>query len=262
MRRRHQRSPQNHALVASVAGVILLCGVVSVQTTQASQAFSHEQGMARMAAPQGSDAGATTAGDATWWSFWRAVRTLPHAYDAATATVLGAGDRGHASLDRALAEKRAEIERLRAQTASLKAEQARILAQARSRAALFQFFDDFEHPAPTFVDCFALPVTPKLSREKQMAQPLCSGTSVQPRRSGTFLRFPQKRRIFVTRPRNSPVRQRQASGRVRSGYYGTTRFGRSKVPICIFDDAIAQRSRDHCIAGVADLAGLTGLPDL
>ena len=64
MRRRHQRSPQNHALVASVAGVILLCGVVSVQTTQASQAFSHEQGMARMAAPQGSDAGATTAGDA------------------------------------------------------------------------------------------------------------------------------------------------------------------------------------------------------
>ena len=69
MRRRHQRSPQNHALVASVAGVILLCGVVSVQTTQASQAFSHEQGMARMAAPQGSDAGATTAGDATWWSF-------------------------------------------------------------------------------------------------------------------------------------------------------------------------------------------------
>ena len=78
MRRRHQRSPQNHALVASVAGVILLCGVVSVQTTQASQAFSHEQGMARMAAPQGSDAGATTAGDATWWSFWRAVRTLPH----------------------------------------------------------------------------------------------------------------------------------------------------------------------------------------
>ena len=135
MRRRHQRSPQNHALVASVAGVILLCGVVSVQTTQASQAFSHEQGMARMAAPQGSDAGATTAGDATWWSFWRAVRTLPHAYDAATATVLGAGDRGHASLDRALAEKRAEIERLRAQTASLKAEQARILAGAKARAA-------------------------------------------------------------------------------------------------------------------------------
>ena len=135
MRRRHQRSPQNHALVASVAGVILLCGVVSVQTTQASQAFSHEQGMARMAAPQGSDAGATTAGDATWWSFWRAVRTLPHAYDAATATVLGAGDRGHASLDRALAEKRAEIERLRAQTASLKAEQARILEGARKRAA-------------------------------------------------------------------------------------------------------------------------------
>ena len=90
MRRRQVRSPQNHALVASVAGVILLCGVVSVQTTQASQAFSHEQGMARMAAPQGSDAGATTAGDATWWSFWRAVRKLPHAYDAATATVLGA----------------------------------------------------------------------------------------------------------------------------------------------------------------------------
>ena len=130
MRRRQARTPQNHALVASVAGVILLCGVVSVQTTQASQAFSHEQGMARMAAPQGSDAGATTAGDATWWSFWRAVRTLPHAYDAATATVLGAGDRGHASLDRALAEKRAEIERLRAQTASLKAEQARILELA------------------------------------------------------------------------------------------------------------------------------------
>ena len=133
MRRRQARSPQNHALVASVAGVILLCGVVSVQTTQASQAFSHEQGMARMAAPQGSDAGATTPGDATWWSFWRAVRTLPHAYDAATATVLGAGDRGHASLDRALAEKRAEIERLRAQTAALKAEQARILDSARAR---------------------------------------------------------------------------------------------------------------------------------
>merc|ERR1712091_665754 len=131
MRRRQQRSPQNHALVASVAGVILLCGVVSVQT---SQAFSHEQGMARMAAPPGSDS-TTTAGDATWWSFWRAVRTLPHAYDAATATVLGAGDRGHASLDRALAEKRAEIERLRAQTASLKAEQARILEAAKARAA-------------------------------------------------------------------------------------------------------------------------------
>ena len=131
MRRRQARSPQNHALVASVAGVILLCGVVSVQTTQASQAFSHEQGMARMAAPPGSDS-ATAAGDATWWSFWRAVRTLPHAYDAATATVLGAGDRGHASLDRALAEKRAEIERLRAQTASLKAEQARILDSARA----------------------------------------------------------------------------------------------------------------------------------
>ena len=134
MRRRPQRSPQNHALVASVAGVILLCGVVSVQTTQASQAFSHEQGMARMAAPPGSDS-TTAAGDATWWSFWRAVRTLPHAYDAATATVLGAGDRGHASLDRALAEKRAEIERLRAQTASLKTEQARILAEAQKRAA-------------------------------------------------------------------------------------------------------------------------------
>ena len=123
------------SLGSFLIGVILLCGVVSVQTTQASQAFSHEQGMARMAAPQGSDAGATTAGDATWWSFWRAVRTLPHAYDAATATVLGAGDRGHASLDRALAEKRAEIERLRAQTASLKAEQARILAGAKARAA-------------------------------------------------------------------------------------------------------------------------------
>ena len=128
MRRRQARTPQNHALVASVAGVILLCGVVSVQTTQASQAFSHEQGMARMAAPPGETT--TTAGDATWWSFWRAVRTLPHAYDAATATVLGAGDRGHASLDRALAEKRAESERLRAQTASLKAEQARILELA------------------------------------------------------------------------------------------------------------------------------------
>ena len=134
MRRRRERSPQNHALVASVAGVILLCGVVSVQTTQASQAFSHEQGMARMAAPPGGDS-TTAAGDATWWSFWRAVRTLPHAYDAATATVLGAGDRGHASLDRALCEKRAEIERLRAQTASLKAEQARILEAAKARAA-------------------------------------------------------------------------------------------------------------------------------
>ena len=41
MRRRRERSPQNHALVASVAGVILLCGVVSVQTTQASQAYSN-----------------------------------------------------------------------------------------------------------------------------------------------------------------------------------------------------------------------------
>ena len=75
MRRRPQRSPQNHALVASVAGVILLCGVVSVQTTQASQAFSHEQGMARMAGVS-HEHGATTASDATWWSFWRAVRTL------------------------------------------------------------------------------------------------------------------------------------------------------------------------------------------
>jgi len=130
---RPRGSANNHGLVAAIAGVVLLCGVVSVQNTQASVAFSKEQGMARAAQRPGTDV--DTAADATWWSFWRVVHALPHAYDAATAQILGAGDRGHASLDRALAEKKAEIERLRAQTAALKAEQARILAGARARAA-------------------------------------------------------------------------------------------------------------------------------